>query len=73
MWTQGQPYRLFTVEKGKTFFVVVVFRINPHTENGSEAVLVEETFSSCGQCDPEVRKLMCFPMIGESLPQCREV
>lgn len=48
-------------------FFPVVFRVNPRTKNGSEAVL-EETFSSCGQCDPGVRELMCFLMIGESTP-----
>lgn len=48
------------------FFFSVVFNVNPHTKNGSGAVL-EETFPSCGQCDPEVREVVCF-LIGESTP-----
>lgn len=49
------------------FFFSAVFKVNPYTKNGSEAGL-GETFSSCGQCDLEVRELMCFLMIGESTP-----
>lgn len=55
----------------KLKFVVDSFhfylRVNPHSKNVSGAVL-EETFSSCGRCDTEVRELMCVLVIGESTP-----